>query len=186
MISTVSIYIFSLSTYVTGHVIDINRIMDPMDMSLGELRELVISQGGLVCCSLWGRKESDPTEWLNWRYYIWDERNSSYPLLEMAGGLGNVSAWRKLQIQSLSKDCLMTILRSMMMRDAYPFSTTYCHISWSHSVMKWLNMYWSGLPVSSPGDLPNPGIKPVSHALQADFFTIQPPGKPLNIISFVW
>ena len=23
-------------------------------------------QGGLVCCSSWGRKESDTTEWLNW------------------------------------------------------------------------------------------------------------------------
>ena len=23
-------------------------------------------QGGLVCCSSWGRKESDKTEWLNW------------------------------------------------------------------------------------------------------------------------
>ena len=23
-------------------------------------------QGGLVCCSPWGRKESDTTEWLNW------------------------------------------------------------------------------------------------------------------------
>ena len=31
-------------------------------------------------------------------------------------------------------------------------------------------MYWSGLPFSSPGDLLNPGIKPASHALQADFF----------------
>ena len=28
--------------------------------------------------------------------------------------------------------------------------------------------YWSGLPFSSPGDLPNPGIKPGSPALQAD------------------
>ena len=27
--------------------------------------------------------------------------------------------------------------------------------------------YWSGLPFSSPGDLPNPGIKPRSPALQA-------------------
>ena len=25
--------------------------------------------------------------------------------------------------------------------------------------------YWSGLPFSSPGDLPNPGIKPLSPAL---------------------
>ena len=25
-------------------------------------------QGGLVCCSSWGRKESDMTEWLNWNW----------------------------------------------------------------------------------------------------------------------
>ena len=28
--------------------------------------------------------------------------------------------------------------------------------------------YWSGLPFPSPGDLPKPGIKPRSPALQAD------------------
>jgi len=28
--------------------------------------------------------------------------------------------------------------------------------------------YWSGLPFSSAGDLPDPGVKPVSPALQAD------------------
>ena len=28
--------------------------------------------------------------------------------------------------------------------------------------------YWSGLPFPTPGDLPNPGIKPGSPALQAD------------------
>ena len=28
--------------------------------------------------------------------------------------------------------------------------------------------YWSGLPLPSPGDLPDPGIKPGSPALQAD------------------
>ena len=28
--------------------------------------------------------------------------------------------------------------------------------------------YWSGLPFSSPGDLPDPGIEPTSLALQAD------------------
>ena len=32
-----------------------------MDMSLDELRELVMDRGGLVCCSAWGRKESDTT-----------------------------------------------------------------------------------------------------------------------------
>ena len=31
--------------------------------------------------------------------------------------------------------------------------------------------YWSGLPFPSPGDLPNPGIKPLSPALAGEFFT---------------
>ena len=30
--------------------------------------------------------------------------------------------------------------------------------------------YWSGKSISSPGDLPNPGIKPQSPALHGDFF----------------
>ena len=37
--------------------------------------------------------------------------------------------------------------------------------------------YWSGLPLSSPGDLPNPGIEPGSPALQADALLSEPPGK---------
>ena len=37
--------------------------------------------------------------------------------------------------------------------------------------------YWSGLPYSSPGDLPNPGIKPGSPVLQADSLLSEPPGK---------
>ena len=40
-------------------------ITDLMDMGLGRLWELVMGQGGLVCCSSWGRKESDTTERLN-------------------------------------------------------------------------------------------------------------------------
>ena len=33
--------------------------------------------------------------------------------------------------------------------------------------------YWNGLPLLSPGDLPNPGIKPVSPALAGGFFTTE-------------
>ena len=37
--------------------------------------------------------------------------------------------------------------------------------------------YW--IPwIPSPGDLPDPGIKPVSPALAGGFFTAEPPGKP--------
>ena len=44
--------------------------------------------------------------------------------------------------------------------------------------------YWSGLPFPPPGDLPNPGIEPMSPAspaLAGGFFTslpLEPPGKP--------
>ena len=38
--------------------------------------------------------------------------------------------------------------------------------------------YWSGLPFPFPGDLPDPGIKPRSPALQADALPSEPPGKP--------
>ena len=40
----------------------LDGITDSMGMSLNKLRELVIGQGGLVCCSPWGYKESDMTE----------------------------------------------------------------------------------------------------------------------------
>ena len=37
--------------------------------------------------------------------------------------------------------------------------------------------YWSGLPFPSPGDLPDPGIKPRSPELQVVCLLIEPPGK---------
>ena len=42
--------------------------------------------------------------------------------------------------------------------------------------------YKSGLPFSSPGDLPDPGIEPGSPALHADSLLSEPPGKPLTVI----
>ena len=38
--------------------------------------------------------------------------------------------------------------------------------------------HWSGLPFPSPGDPPDPGIKPESPTSQADALTSEPPGKP--------
>ena len=38
--------------------------------------------------------------------------------------------------------------------------------------------YWSGLPFPSPGNLPNPGIKPGSPALKADALPSELPGDP--------
>ena len=40
----------------------LDGITDSMDMGLGELRELVMDRGGLMCCGSWGCKELDTTE----------------------------------------------------------------------------------------------------------------------------
>ena len=54
-------------------------------------------------------------------------------------------------------------------------------------------VYWSGLPFPSPGDLPDPGIEPESPYLAGRFSTTEPPGKPyigygrsLNVITILW
>ena len=40
--------------------------------------------------------------------------------------------------------------------------------------------YWSGQPFPSPGDLPNPGMKPRSPTLQVGSLPAEPQGKPNN------
>ena len=47
--------------------------------------------------------------------------------------------------------------------------------------------YWSGLPFPTPGDLPDPGIEPVSLAsppLTGEFFMV-PPRKPLDVNTYI-
>ena len=55
------------------------------------------------------------------------------------------------------------------------------HDHHTHLSMKFPEQYWSGSPFSSLGDLPYPGIKPVSPTLQADSLPSQPPAKPFKI-----
>ena len=45
--------------------------------------------------------------------------------------------------------------------------------------------YWSGLPLPSPGDLPNPGIKPVSPVWQANSLLLSHLGSQNGIMSLV-
>ena len=47
-----------------------------------------------------------------------------------------------------------------------------------HGVLQARILEWVAFP--SPGDLPNPGIKPSSPTLQGDSLPAQPPGKPKN------
>ena len=42
--------------------------------------------------------------------------------------------------------------------------------------------YWSGLPFSSPGDLPDPGIEPRSPVLQANSLPTELRGNPVEYL----
>ena len=45
-----------------------------------------------------------------------------------------------------------------------------------HGIFQARILEW--VAISSPGDLPNPGIEPRSPSLQADTLPSEPPGKP--------
>ena len=47
-----------------------------------------------------------------------------------------------------------------------------------HGILQARILVWVAIP--SPGDHPNPGIKPRSRALQADSLSSEPPGKPCH------
>ena len=38
--------------------------------------------------------------------------------------------------------------------------------------------YWGGLAIPPPGDLPDPGIEPMSPSLAGGYFTAEPAGSP--------
>ena len=107
-------------------------------------------QESLVCCSLWGRKESNPTEWLN-------NKNNSDISLD-------------------NSECMSWV--SCVWLFVAPW-TIACQAPLPMEFSRWA--YWSWLPFPTPGDLPDPGIKPASFAypaLAARFLTTEPPGKP--------
>ena len=63
--------------------------------------------------------------------------------------------------------------------------------SWTIALQAPLSMgvprqkYWNVLPCSSPGDLPNLGMEPVSSALQADSLPLSHHGSPCNMYVYI-
>ena len=53
-----------------------------------------------------------------------------------------------------------------------------CHVPLSMEFPR--QAYWSGLPFPSLGDIPNPGTKPVSPALQVDALPLSHLGRPVK------
>ena len=63
---------------------------------------------------------------------------------------------------------------------------TNCSLSGSLSMGFSRQEYWSGLPFPSPGDHPDPGIKPRSPALQADSLPSELQGRSYNYCRIVY
>ena len=130
------------------------------------------------------------------------------PWSHLISSLTLFSVWGDLNFPSIIFLCLILILPSLPL---FPFLSPLCHASSPSLLLQhhaqalnrvWLfaswrtpiarqaplsvefsrQEYWSGLPCPPPGDLPNPGIKPmslVSPALPGRSFTTTPSGKPI-------
>ena len=95
------------------------------------------------------------------------------------------SDWITVHIIPYYSDICKNIFKVCMLSHfscIWPFAT-----SWTITHQALLSMgfsrqeYWSGLPFSPPGNLPNPGIQPLSPvapALAGGFFATELPGQP--------
>ena len=116
-------------------------------------------QGGLACCSLWGRKELDTTQRLKW---------TELKHLLISGF--NPLCWNSKRIkegsESVSSSVMSNSLQSHGLSHQAPLPMRFSK-----------QEYWRGLPRSSPGDLPNPGIESRSLASQADSLPLSHQGS---------
>ena len=78
-------------------------------------------------------------------------------------------------------ECLCCVFSRQVMSDLFVTPWTIaCQAPLSMEFSR--QEYWSELPFHSPGDLPDPGVKPRSPTLQADSLLSEPPGKPSTTI----
>ena len=124
-----------------------------------------MDKGGLACCDSWGRKELDMTEWLNWT-----ELNC---VRLLCGSLSLTYCWMKKKSGRICMCCAQSFSR--VRPSVTPWTLVHqAPLSTGFSRQE----YWSRLPSSPPGDLPDLVIKPGSPTLQADSWPSEPPGMP--------
>ena len=119
---------------------------------------------------------------------LWQKVYSKWASL-IAQSVKNLPAVQETQVQSLGREDLLEkemATHSSTLAWKSPWTVAYQAAPPSMEFSR--QEYWSGLPFSSPGDLPDSGTKPESPALQADALPSEPPGKPKNtgvdVISF--
>ena len=80
---------------------------------------------------------------------------------------------KKVKVKSLSRVRLFA--RLWIVAHQAPPSMGFCR-----------QEYWSGVPLPSPGDLPDPAIELGSPTFQADALTSEPGGKPTREFILRW
>ena len=84
---------------------------------------------------------------------------------------------RKPKLKETHVHC--SVIYSSLLSRVQLFATPWTAVHQAPLSMRFSRQgYWSGLPFPSPGDLPNPGIKPGFPALQADSLLTELQGKP--------
>ena len=111
------------------------------------------------------------------------------PLYDLSGGLGTVTV-----LVSISLRCwCFTVSICVCVCVCYSLSRVWLFASpWTVACQDALSMEfsrqvnWSELPFPSPGDLPNPGIKPGFSALQADSINLGHQGSQSSMSRENW
>ena len=98
------------------------------------------------------------------------------------------------QVSTRGHSCLTALPESGSRTDCSAFMLSHVRlfvIPWSVAGQAPLSTgffrqeYWSGLPFTSPGDLPDQEIEPASPPLAGGFFITKPPGKPQLILNLL-
>ena len=96
-------------------------------------------------------------------------------------------AWVQSQVRELRSHMLQNRAKEIKVRSESVSCSVISDSLWPHELQPTrLLCPWNspdkktgvGKPFPSPGDLPNPGIKPGCHVFQADSLLSKPPGKP--------
>ena len=112
-------------------------------------------QGGLACCDSWGRRVGhDWVTELNWTEHAMSDNLSQHS--------GRITVL-KLSSYLLFTEGSFTSVCTQLLRHVQVFEnpqTVACQFPLSMGFSR--QESWSGLPFTSPGGLPSPGIKPAS------------------------
>ena len=144
------------------------------------------------------------SRWSVWAWVKPSSRRPKMPLYNPVSTLGAGNGGTQLGLRSPETsrqgDGAATGTGSRKLRTLDPTTTSFFHLvvvqllscvrlfgtPWTVALQALLSRgfpkqeYWSGLSFPPPGDLPDPGIKPLSATLQADSLPTEPPGLALT------